>query len=93
MLENITDNWIVANPFNRTNSNTMITNATNYTDSRIGGLIFISDSEITAQRIYTVPELISRISINDGLNLIDYSWVPGQNASKSSKIISNPNNF
>ena len=38
-----TMNWIVANPFNKTNSNYMIANATNYTESRIRGLIFISD--------------------------------------------------
>lgn len=64
---NITDNWIVANPFNRTFSNEMITNATNYTDSRITGLIFVSDSDITAQRRYENPQLISRIATK-------YSW-------------------
>ena len=46
---NQTSDWIVANPFNRTNSNDMIKNATNYTESRIAGLIFLSDQEITAQ--------------------------------------------
>jgi hypothetical protein len=45
---NITDNWIVANPFDKRESNYMIGNATNYNSSRIIGLIFISDSEITA---------------------------------------------
>jgi hypothetical protein len=55
LLENITDNWIVANPFNRSNSNYMITNATNYTESKIRGLIFISDSDITAQKVYEDP--------------------------------------
>jgi hypothetical protein len=48
LKENITDNWIVANFFNRTNSNSMIANATNHTESRISALIFVSDSDITA---------------------------------------------
>ena len=61
MLENITDNWIVANPFNRTHSNDMIGNGTNYNESRIAGLIFISDTDITATHKYPNPKLIGRI--------------------------------
>ena len=47
--------WIVANPFDRSKSNHMIKHATNYTESRIAGLIFISDKEITAQKRYDYP--------------------------------------
>lgn len=45
---NISTDWIVANPFDGTFSNEMIQNATNYTSSRISGLIFISDTDISA---------------------------------------------
>lgn len=69
-MHNITDNWIVANPFNRTDSNWMINNGTNYTESRIKGLIFISDNDITSQKTYEDPTLIARLSDESGK---DYS--------------------
>lgn len=51
----------MANPFNRTDSNWMINNGTNYTESRIRGLIFISDNDITSQKTYEDPTLIARL--------------------------------
>lgn len=69
VAENLTSDWIVVNPFNRTNSNDMIANATNYTHSRIIGLIFISDSDITAQKVYENPKMISRVATSYTLEL------------------------
>ena len=71
---NITTDWIVANPFDGTFSNEMIQNATNYTKSRISGLIFISDTDISAQRRYNDPKMISRISFNATEQLLSYSF-------------------
>lgn len=70
---NISTDWIVANPFDGTYSNEMIQNATN-TSSRIVGLIFISDTDISAQRRYVNPQMISRISFNDTKELMSYSF-------------------
>jgi hypothetical protein len=72
---NITGDWIVANPFNRTHSNNMIGNATNYTESRIRGLIFISDTDITATHKYPDPKLIGRISSDHDRALQAFTYI------------------
>ena len=51
--------WIVANFFNNNVSNEMVKNATNFTKSRIDGIIFISDRDITSERKYDHPRLIA----------------------------------
>ncbi len=40
---NYSGDWIVVNPFNNNESNLLIKNATNYTATKIVGLIFVSD--------------------------------------------------
>lgn len=71
---NITDNWIVANPFNRTQSNNMISNGTDYNETRMSGLIFISDNDITSQKTYDHPTLIARAltQSNNDLKRLNY---------------------
>ena len=70
---NFTNSWIVANPFDKLYSNAMVKAATN--DSfRIDGLIFVSNEEISAESIYTRPQLIATINQHDASTLMDFSY-------------------
>ena len=54
----------------------MITNSSNYNESRIIALIFISDSDITAQNIFASPKLISRVSSIHTQELLYHTYKP-----------------
>lgn len=52
----------------------MIANGTFYNESRMSGLIFISDNDITSQKTYSHPELIARVPsiYEEGLSALTF---------------------
>ena len=65
--------WIVINEFETNASNSFI-NESNKTDSRIQGLIFVTDQEIQSPSHYERPKLIARDTTDDLEELKKYSF-------------------
>jgi hypothetical protein len=74
-LVNVSSSWIVTNQFQQKYTNEII-NASehDYANTLIDVMVIISDQEITAQKKYEHPTLISTIDEVNGISMLEYSY-------------------